>query len=382
MHERDFSPTTGYWWKILEEAYARDRNARSIDRTTFGLLGKQAIPSPKQEAILMAVLEGLESSVSPINTVHIALELKRKNLTAEFASASMSGDKKKADKLLSDLNAIWSADGFEQEQAEWNDARATNELFDRVGQAQRIPFGCPAINNKLGGGLLPGHHVVIFGRTEVGKSTFVIDSTVRLLKSNQRVLYIGNEDQIDILKLRVVGRYLRKTQAELESADRSEVASAFSEAESNLLMTQLHSGGVDSIRERVLEWKPDVLVVDQIRNLTGAEDGMTQRMEQNAIKIRSLLLECGIVGVSVTQANDRSERHGQEPPVFLQTGDVDSSRVGLPAQADVMLGIGANRDMQARGERYISFAKNKCSSAQDAHTGLVVNFDLGISRVY
>lgn len=330
----------------------------------------------------MGVLESLESSVSPNNVVYLALELKRKNLTAEFASASMSGDRKKADKLLADLNKIWSVDGFSKEKAEWHDARGTANLFERVGSAQRIPFGCPAISAKLGGGLLPGQHVVIFGRTEVGKSTFTIDSTVRMLKQDKRVLYIGNEDQIDILKLRVIGRYLRKSQQELEGMERSAVAAEFEAAETNLLMTQLHSGSVDNIRERVLEWKPDVLVVDQIRNLTGAEDGMTQRMEQNAIKLRSLLLECGLIGVSVTQANDRSERHGQEAPVYLQTGDVDSSRVGLPAQADVMLGIGANRDMQARGERYISFAKNKCSSAQDAHTGLVVNFDLSISRVY
>src|ERR1700761_8519073 len=184
MEAREFSPLTGFWWGIVGEAYKRDRQARSLDLQLLVELGRPAIPSPKQEASLLGVIEGIVIPSSPINSVHVALELKRKNLTAEFASASMSGDKKKADKLLDELTKIWHTDTLDKQKAEWNDARSTTELFDRVGSANRVPFGCPAISQKLGGGLLPGHHVVIFGRTEVGKSTFVIDSTVRLLKAS------------------------------------------------------------------------------------------------------------------------------------------------------------------------------------------------------
>lgn len=330
----------------------------------------------------MGVLEHLVPPVSPVNTIHAVLGLKRKNLTAEFASAAMSGDKKKADKLLASLNAIWEADTLDDsKQAEWHDASETEQLFDRVGTDQRVPFGCPGINARLSGGVLPGHHIGIFGRTEIGKSTFVIDCAARLLKQNQRVLYIGNEDQIDVLKLRFVGRYLKRTLAELES-DPKRAASEFEEANSRLLMTQLYQGDIDSISKRVDEFRPTVLVIDQFRNLSGKDtDGMTQRMEANAIRLRALLLSKSLIGVSVTQANDRSERHGQEAPIYLGTGDIDSSRVGLPGQCDLLLGIGANSDLKARGQRYISFAKNKLSSVRDSHEGVIVNFDLSISRV-
>lgn len=311
----------------------------------------------------------------------MALELKRKNLTAEFAAAQMGGDRKKADKLLESLNEIWEQDSFDETKAEWKDASETAALFEKIGTDKRIPFGCPVLNARLAGGLLPGHHVGIFGRTEVGKSTFVIDAAARLLKNNQRVLYIGNEDQIDILKLRMVGRCLKLPQQQLES-DPSGSAKAFEEYEERLLMTQLYMGDIDSIHKRVTEWKPTVLVIDQFRNLAGKDtDGMTQRMEANAIKLRSLLLSESLIGISVTQANDRSERHGQEAPIYLGTGDIDSSRVGLPGQCDLLLGIGANSDLKARGQRFISFAKNKLSSARDAHEGVTVNFDLAISRV-
>ena len=376
----DFSPTVGFWWRVLGQAYARDRTAKSLDHKTLVELGSPQIASPKQKDSLLGVVSSMVSPASPINVVQIAIELKRKNLTAEFASASLAGEHKKASKLLASLNEIWESDSFEAKEATWRDASETSALFEKIGTDKRIPFGCPGINARLAGGLLPGHHVGIFGRTEVGKSTFVIDAAARLLKSNQRVLYVGNEDQIDILKLRMVGRYLKRTQAELES-NPERAAKEFEEADSRLLMTQLYAGDVDAIHKRVIEWKPTVLVIDQFRNLSGTDDGMTQRMEANAIKLRALLLEESLIGISVTQANDRSERHGQEAPIYLGTGDIDSSRVGLPGQCDLLLGIGANSDLKARGQRYISFAKNKLSSARDAHEGVLVSFDLAISRV-
>lgn len=377
----DFTPTVGFWWKVLGQAYARDRAAMSLDHSTLVELGSPQIASPKQKDSLLGVVSSMVSPASPVNVVQVALELKRKNLTAEFASASLAGEHKKASKLLASLNSVWEADTFEQKEAAiWHDASDTASLFDRVGSAQRVPFACPSICQRLAGGVLPGHHIGIFGRTEIGKSTFVIDCAARLLKNGQRLLYIGNEDQIDILKLRMLGRYLQRPQAALE-ADPKGAAKDFEEADSRLLMTQLYAGDVDAIHKRVSEWKPTVLVIDQFRNLSGTDDGMTQRMEANAIKLRALLLSESLIGVSVTQANDRSERHGQEAPIYLGTGDIDSSRVGLPGQCDLLLGIGANSDLKARGQRYISFAKNKLSSARDSHEGVVVNFDLSISRV-
>lgn len=381
MKASDLTPTVGFWWKILNEAYTRDPTARHLDVNTLGELGKPQISSPKQTDSIMGVLSSLEPSASPINVVQVVLELKRKNLTAEFAAASMSGDKKQADKLLESLNEVWEqSDLVEAKAAEWMDARPIETLFQRVGRDKRIPFGCPALNAKLDGGVLPGHHVVIFGRTEVGKSSFVIDATARLLKHSQRILYIGNEDQIDILKLRLLGRCLKITQAELER-DAGKAARDFKPWEDNLLMTQLYNGSIDSIRKRVIEFKPTVLVIDQFRNLLSDQDGLTRGMESNAIKLRALLLEHQLIGISVTQANDRSERHGQDSPVYLQTGDVDSSRVGLPSQADLLIGIGANQEMKMRNQRFINFCKNKLSSAPGAHEGIVVNFDLAISRV-
>ena len=108
---------------------------------------------------------------------------------------------------------------------------------------------------------------------------------------------------------------------------------------------------------------------------------MTQRMEHNAIRFRSLLNREKLIGLSVTQAGDRSQGHNQDGPLYLSAGDVDSSRVGLPGTADLQVGIGSNKEMMARGLRMLNFAKNKLSSDPGSREPLIVRFDLARSMV-
>src|SRR5690606_11302405 len=118
-----------------------------------------------------------------------------------------------------------------------------------------------------------------------------------------------------------------------------------------LRMLELTPGTISEIDYYLEEVQPDVLVLDQIRNIRGGGDKLTQRLEQVATDVRSLLKKHGAIGVSVTQAGDKTERHGQEPPIWLSMADVDSSRTGLPAQVDLMLGIGVNEELRAQGVR-------------------------------
>ncbi len=56
---------------------------------------------------------------------------------------------------------------------------------------------------------------------------------------------------------------------------------------------------------------------------------------------------------------------------MLDLGDVDYSNTGIPAQADVMIGLGAtNRNVQ-RGEIVISLPKNKVSGKHEYFAVLV-----------
>jgi hypothetical protein len=377
ISSRELSPNIGFWWKLVQEYYERDRKAESINLEVLRELGKTRIQNPKHVDGLIGALVASDHGTSPANITVAALAVLRNNRAAEFASAAFSGDYKKSQELLEEVNDLWSKDSLEAEEEEVLRAAPAEELFSVVGQERRIPILPTALNIRVGGGVLPGQHILIFGRTEIGKSSFVINLMAGFIKQRQRVLYVGNEDEINAVKFRLMCRVTGKTAQEVE-ATKAESISLYRArgAEDLCRLVHMQPGTIEAIEKEVGEFKPAVLVLDQIRNLSSGEDGMTRKLEANAIRFRSLLARHNLVGVSVTQASDKSDRNSADTPVWLAAGDVDSSRVGLPAQADLMLGVGGNQEMISRGQRAISICKNKLFSGPQSREGFICNLDV------
>lgn len=387
--EDDFTPISKFWFALIREWYATDRDAPSVDRSLLAELGKKRITNPKHEESLLGFIRDLPEPPSSDNVVRVGLELKRHNVEMELGAALGSGDRKKSAKLLPLLAQLQQATDLAfgiQRKTEWQDAVSVERLFDKVGKENRTPIAPFVLNARCDGGALPGHHIIIFGRPEAGKSLVSINMAYGFTKQKKRGLYAGNEDQIDILKSRYVSRVTRMTAAEIE-ADRAKAARLFRKrgGEDYLVMSQLKHGTIDALAKKIEQDGPfDFVVVDQIRNISAgseADGKMTTRLEAVGREMRDLLLDYQLIGVSVTQANDRTERANQEPPLWLGMGDMDSSRTGLPGTGDLIVGVGVNRELKERNQRALSLPKNKLSSAPDAHEGVIVEVEPAISRV-
>jgi KaiC/GvpD/RAD55 family RecA-like ATPase len=375
ISHKEFTPQTGFWWKVLAEYYKRDSNADSADRAVLVQLGESRITNPKHRDGILAALPENCDRISVPNVVSAALGLLRTNRAAEFASAAISGDTNKATALLETINDLYSKEEFEEE-SEVIEASPIEAIFDKVGTDKRIPVLPAALNTRIGGGVLPGHHVLVFGRTEAGKSAFVINLCAGFIKQKQRVLFIGNEDEINVVKARFLCRIVGKTMQEVE-ADKEGSIALYKQrgAEDLLKLIHMAPGTIEAIDRACEEFKPNVVVLDQIRNLGSDEDGITRKIESNAIRFRGLLNKHNMVGISVTQASDKSDRNSADLPVWLSAGDVDSSRVGLPGTVDLMLGIAGNNEMISRGQRTISMCKNKLHSGPQSREGFVIQLD-------
>jgi hypothetical protein len=374
---RELSPNVGFWWKLLEEYYGRDKKTDSVDLEVLRELGKAKIQNPKHLDGILGILDADAVDTSPSNIVAASLGILRNNRAAEFASAAFSGDTKKAQEILSEINELWEKESLDEEAEEVIRAVPAEDIFKLTGQDSRIPILPQSLNVRVGGGVLPGQHILIFGRTEIGKSSFVINLMAGFIRQRQKVLYVGNEDEINGVKARLLCRIIGKSHQEAER-DPAGSAALFRGrgGEDFARLVHMQPGSIEAIEREVQEYRPSVLILDQIRNLSASEDGMTRKMESNAIRFRSLLARYNLVGVSVTQASDKSDRNSADLPVWLSAGDVDSSRVGLPAQADLMLGIGGNQDMISRGQRAISICKNKLFSGPQSREGVICNFDV------
>lgn len=379
---KDFTPAVKFWWKVLSEYYQRDSGAGNADRAVLGELGSQRISNPKHRDSIMGVVASADGASAP-NVVSAVLGLRRYNAAAEFAAAAMAGDIDKAKESLDEVNDLWERDSLGgAATSEKQYARPVEDLFGEIGTERRIPILPLALNERIGGGVLGGNNVLIFGRTEVGKSTFAINMAAGLVRKGKRVLYVGNEDGINVLKGRFVCRLTGRRWAEVE-ADRESAIRTFRErnGETHLRLVHMQPGTVEAIRGDIEDFSPDFVFVDQIRNLASGEADLTPRLEANATKFRNLISNAGVVGVGIAQARDASQSHNADSPVWLSTGDIADSRVGLPSQMDLIIGIGGNSDMLARGQRSISLCKNKLASDEKSREGFVVEFDLSRSGV-
>lgn len=374
----DCSPPTAFWLDHVSDYYARDTSAQMVSVEVLRELGLRDISNPKQTAGLLGSLEAIPADASPENIVKLVLDLRKRNLVLELAANE--GDPKKRNKLFGELVEIWDKDEIKaKSQVEY--AKDWADLDTVVGRERRIQLGVSSLDSRIGGGVLPGHHILVFGRTEIGKSCFTVAIAANLLKQGQSVLYAGNEDEINILKARMRLSLLQWTSQQYEKLPNKAVRLLTEIAGNRLTMVKVVPGSISELEDLVELHGPSVLVVDQIRNLSGPEDGMTQKMEQNAIRFRSLLNRKKLIGISVTQAGDRSQGHNQDGPLYLSAGDVDSSRVGLPGTADLQIGIGCNKEFYSRGMRMLNFAKNKLSSDPGSREPLIVRFDLARSMV-
>jgi len=94
----------------------------------------------------------------------------------------------------------------------------------------------------------------------------------------------------------------------------------------------------------------------------GGRDGnRVIQLEQAATFARNMAKKYNIVVISVTQAGDSASGKAS-----LEMGDVDFSNTGIPAQADVMLGIGMTSDMESSGQRVFSLPKNKITGRHES----------------
>jgi hypothetical protein len=380
FNAKEASPSVAFWYELVRDYYERDKTAESVRADTLRELGARRITNPKHADAILATLDDLKPVSSP-NVVELVLDLRRSNLALEFAAATSNKDHNKASELLSQLNAVWEQVNLDDKSdieyaKDWTDLDAT------VGSGNRVSIGPASLDARISGGALPGHHVLIFGRTEIGKSCLTVSTTANLIRSGKNVLYIGNEDSINILKSRVRLSLLGQPQSWLDShPNKAKRLLAELCPPERLTMVHIHPGSISEVEDLTAKHSPNIIVLDQIRNLSGAEDGMTQKMEHNAIRFRSLLGRQKIIGISVTQAGDRSQGHNSDGPIYLSAGDVDSSRVGLPGTVDLQIGIGANAEMLARGLRMLSFAKNKLATGGKSREPLLVRFNLELNRV-
>lgn len=372
---KEFSPEGKLIFGEVGEYYSVDPESPRVDSEILCARLERRLPNRKHAEACLGIVKSLPD-VSGANIVREVLDFKSNSVGLEIAQAFASG--KPAGEVRGKVEQWleWQDRGSLDDGSEIVNASVRELVERRLSQERLIQLAPKALNDRLDGGALPGHHVLVFAPTEMGKTLFVINLTAHFLRQGLRTLYIGNEDPADDIILRLACRITGMDKYRIRKDPAAAQAILDGSGWHNFIFADLAPGTFPRINRLVSRHTPSVVILDQMSNINvnvSKSESRTGSLEQAAKEARAIAKRCGILVVSVTQAADSATGK-----IVLGRGDVHNSNIGIPGQIDLMLGIGADEQMEARGLREISIVKNKISGIHDHFT---VNFNPSISRV-
>ena len=372
VEANEFTPTGAFWWRQVERWYDTDPTASGIDLNILAERGERE--AGRNAESVSEFLMDLPPAPSPQNVALELLYLKRNIKYRELAAAYESEqDPETLMRLTQEHYALMQATRLDQD-IEYADI---NNLA-RTDAENLIPLFPRKLNERVGGGVDVGTHIVVFARVEAGKTLFSANMVAGWLRAGRRVLYLGNEEPVE----RIAGR-IRANLSGLTTDKQSKFEGDLWErcmrkGWDNLKMAQITPGTPEIVEKYVEDFQPDCLVIDQLRNLHASHSrGGTraQAMDRVASEVRQITNKHQLVTLSLGQAN--AGEHGK-PKLWLEADDFDESRTGVPASADIMIGLGFNEVLKAHDQRALSICKNKLTGE---HEGFIITMDKYRSKI-
>lgn len=352
-------------WEAVHDYYQTDPDAASIDVSLLTAIVVDTTRDPKRREALGEALRSLASVDTSVgNARRAARILGQRRLGERLATGLLTNG---APEEIAALIGEYQRAGLDDD-TDVVPAWTRDVIMPGDDRSQRVPIGPESLNRLLRGGALPEHHITIFGRSNLGKSALALTIACIAANKGYPVLYLGNEDPVRDLMTRALQIFTNRSTDEVFADLDGALALAAKRRANNLLFRSMAPGSLLEMDRLTRKYRPRLLIVDQLRNITGARtENMTQRLEMVAQGCRSLGKLYGATVVSVTQAGDSARN---KP--YLDDGDIDNSNTGVPGAADGLIGVGATPDMVAANQRVLSLCKNKIGGRE---THLTVRFD-------
>lgn len=357
----DFSEQGWIVWSGVCDYYDNDPGCEAVDAGILSSSIARSVAADKHKAMFVNLVASLdEFDVSGRNVVEDLLATKREVVGNQLAHALLSGED--AGPLLDKYGVLETQTVFQDEEVE--DARQGYSVMDLCATGfnkdNLIQVMPQALNDRLDGGVKPGHHIILFARPEMGKTMMTIEMMAGFIRQGLTVLYIGNEDPLDDVNMRVVNRLSGMTKVEVMNAPNKADTKARENGYENLILKALAPGTVREITGLIEKYRPHVLVLDQLKNLNMKNDNKVLALEEAAQQARQWGKRYSCVVVSVTQAGDSASGKA-----VLDMGDVDWSNTGIPGACDLIVGLGAGEAQAKAGEIVVSLPKNKISGRHE-----------------
>lgn len=368
----DLSDLGQLLYDMFSEYYTRDPDATEIDLSII----KEEISRSynKTSDQFLHILSSLDSKTSVPNVIDVVVSQRKHSIGLKLSSALHSESNKdyEIEELMQDyMNACELGKTYKEETIEEINISFWAEKTDKT---QKIKLRPVSLNNNIDGGAFPGDNILIFGRPNVGKSLVAINMAVRCILDNKKVLWIENEDPLSRLIPRFICRTLGYSWTQIQEQPTDYEEQFLKKIGDNFIIKHLHPGTFREINSLIEKYKPEVVVINQLRNIKiGKTESNVVALEKAATEARNSAGRYKVVMINTTQAGESAEGKA-----ILSMSDVDSSKTGIPGQMDLMLGVGMDDRLNDMDRRMFTICKNKMSTFEGS---FVVEIDKSLSKV-
>ena len=242
------------------------------------------------------------------------------------------------------------------------------EILNEIVKTHGLRWRLHSLNQSLGS-LRKGDFGFLFARTETGKTTFLASESTymasQLAPDAGPILWLNNEEQGKKVKLRC---YQAALGAKLEHLLREPVRARekyLDVTKGKILIYDNASISKQQVQALCHQHNPSLIIFDQIDKLSGfradREDLVMGAIYQWARELAKTYAPV----IGVCQANGTGE--GVQ---YLNMSHVAAAQTAKQAEADWILGIGKQQDINFDRVRYLSICKNKLVGDEDTDSSL------------
>ena len=342
-------------YEQIQQYYDNDSSATSVDIDI--LKSRLERNNPNHFNMLEKLLNSLPEEVSSSNVMREIADIKKQNVAMEITTALTRGGANSNELMEKYLGIDAMVD--DEEENDLLHRFSVHELVDANSPEGKIRLW-PKMLQDVTEGAQRGHNILLFARPEVGKSLMAINMAGGFIHDGYKVLFIENEDPTKVTGLRLAARICgQSVHWVLKNPDEAQQLLE-QRGYDRLILKGLAPGSFREIYQLVDEFEPDVTIINQMINLNvGRHDTVTQyaiaaKMSRHLAKSKDMLV------INVAQAGDSADNK-----LVLEMGDIDFSNTGIPAQMDLIIGVGMNPEFEGRNQRMISLPKNKLSGRHE-----------------
>ena len=361
LEEKDFTAQGWMLVKQVRDYYYKDKGAEYVDREILvERIGRQ-VNSEKAAESFKEVIERLPYGAGAETIAQEVLEQKRAAAairleTALDSSTELDAIRATLDEYVEiheavDLESFHGMEDYEPD---------LEKMFSEdLSDDKKIKIYPKALNDMIGGGAFPGHCIIVFGRVEMGKSLCALNMAAGFVLQGLPTLYIENEDTLLDTSRRFVQRLIRKSREWCLEHPQDVRERAYDKGFDLFKLTDIPENARD-VEKAVNFYQPRVVVINQMRNMVKG-DGQVSRLDDLAHELRRIGKKHDVLMVLITAAREGEvDKNGYiKPKPVLEIGDVYSSRTGIPAAADLLIGWGGSDQMKKAHQACMSVCKNK-----------------------